>query len=92
MLKEMQELRNNRTKVSQVNKMEDSLQNRGTGKSYKEQIEIINQQVAVYRHAQRGVSEDGSAVMESRKEQMGDLPKISEQREELSTLMQSRKD
>lgn len=88
MLKEMQELRKNRPKVSQVNKMEDSLQNRDTGKSYKEQIEIINQQVTVYRDAKRAVSEEFSALMESRKEQMGDLPKIFEQREELSKQIQ----
>jgi len=88
MLKEMQELRRNRPKVSQVNKMEDSLQNRDTGKSYKEQIEVINQQIVVFKEAKKGVSEELSTLMEGRKEQLGDLPKIFEQRDELSKQIQ----
>jgi len=88
MMKEMQELRRNRPKVSQVNKMEDSLQNRDTGKSYKEQIEVINQQIVVFRDAKKGVSEELSTLMEGRKEQLGDLPKIFEQRDEMHKQIQ----
>jgi len=88
MLKEMQELRRNRPKVSQVNRMEDSLQNRDSGRSYKEQIEVINQQVAVFKEAKKQVNEEFSALMDGRKEQMGDLPKIFEQRDELNKQIQ----
>jgi len=88
MLKEMQELRRNRPKVSQVNRMEDSLQNRDSGRSYKEQIEVINQQVAVFKEAKKKVNEEFSTLMEGRKEQMGDLPKIFEQRDELNKQIQ----
>lgn len=88
MLKEMQELRKNRPKVSQVNKMEDSLQNHDTGRSYKEQIEVCNQQIMVFREAKKQVQEEFSQLMEGRKEQLGDLPKIYEQRDELGKQIQ----
>ena len=76
MLKEMQELKRHRPKVPQVDRMEDSLQNRDSGRSYKEQIEVINQQVAVFKEATKRVNEENTALMDGRKEQMGDLPKI----------------
>jgi len=71
-----------------VNKMEDCLQNRDTGRSFKEQIEIINQETAVYRDAKKGVHDELNALVESRKDQMGDLPKIFEQRDELNKKIQ----
>merc|ERR1740121_1296990 len=56
-LKEIQELKRNRPKVSQVNKMEDSFQNRDIGGNLKEQIGNINEEMALYRDGKRKVQE-----------------------------------
>merc|ERR1719440_2626462 len=60
--------------------MEDSLQNFDAG-SVKESMGSINEEMAKYRELKRGVSAKLSELMESRKEQLGDLPQIIEQRD-----------
>merc|ERR1719188_668725 len=82
-LKEISELKKNRPKVGQVNKMEDSLQNRDTGANLRENIGAINEEMALYRDGKRQVSAALAALNESRKEQLGDLPKYIEERDEL---------
>mmetsp|Transcript_58031 Transcript_58031/g.147241 ORF Transcript_58031/g.147241 Transcript_58031/m.147241 type:complete len:358 (-) Transcript_58031:81-1154(-) len=81
LLKEIAELKKNRPKVSQVNKMEESVANRDFGANFKEQIGNINEELTLYRDGKRKVQEKLSALMETRKEQMGDLPTIIEEKE-----------
>merc|ERR1719373_786883 len=79
-LKEIAELKRNRPKVSQVNKLEGDVANRDFG-NFKEQIGNLNEELALYRDGKRKVQEKLSALMESRKEQLGDLPTIIEERD-----------
>jgi len=79
-LQEIQELTRSKPKVSQLHKMEDNLQNFDAG-SIKENMGAINEEMAKYRELKRGVSAKLSELMESRKEQLGDLPQIIEQRD-----------
>jgi len=46
-LEEVQELKRNMPKVGQVNKMEDSLNNRDTGASLRQNIGTINEEMAL---------------------------------------------
>merc|ERR1740123_1231890 len=82
-LKEIQELKRNRPKVGQVHKMEDSLNSRDTGSSLRDNIGTINEEMALYRDGKRQVSQALAALNESRKDQLGDLPKYIEERDEL---------
>jgi len=81
MLKEIAELKKNRPKVSQVGKMEDSLKNRDDGGNHRQSIAQINEECALYRDGKRKVQEQMTALMDERKDQLGDLPKIIEERD-----------
>merc|ERR1712187_892994 len=83
LLAEIQELKRNKPKVSQVHKMEDNLNNFDPGMSSKEQIGAINEEMAKYRDLKRGVAAKLQELMEGRKEQLGDLPEIITQRDEI---------
>merc|ERR1719210_913496 len=80
-LKEIQELKRNRPKVGQVHRMEDSLNTRDTGASLRDNIGTINEEMALYRDGKRQVSQALAALNESRKDQLGDLPKYIEERD-----------
>merc|ERR1712194_957324 len=79
-MKEMSDLRRSRPKVAQINGMKDSLATRDTGSALRENIGSLNEEMALYRDGKRKVQEQLSALNESRKEQMGDLPQIIEQK------------
>jgi len=87
-LKEIQELKRSRPKVGQVHRMESSLASRDTGASLKESIGTINEEMALYRDGKRQVSAKLAELNESRKDQLGDLPKYIEQRTELGKKIQ----
>merc|ERR1719428_2790241 len=82
-LAEIQELKRSKPKVSQLHKMEDSLQSFDAG-NVKKSMGAINEEMAKYRELKRGVSAKLSELMESRKEQLGDLSQIIEQRDGIS--------
>merc|ERR1719373_1071761 len=88
-LKEIAELKKNRPKVAQVNKLEGDVANRDFG-NFKEQIGNINEEMALYRDGKRKVQEKLSALMESRKEQLGDLPKTIEERDAIGKKIQEK--
>jgi len=90
LMKEISELKKNRPKVSKVNAMQDSLNNRDTGAGLKEDIGTINEQLNMYRDGKRKVQEQLTALNEARKEQMGDLPQIIEQRDALGKKIQEK--
>jgi len=80
-MKEISELKRNRPKVGQVSKMEDSLASRDTGANLRENIGTIKEEVNLYRDGKRQVSQGLAALNESRKEQLGDLPQLIEERD-----------
>lgn len=82
-LAEIQELKRNRPKVSQVNKMEEGLQTLDQGMSLKERVAVINEEMAKYREQRRGVSAKYQELMDQRKEQLGDINDIVTKKEEL---------
>merc|ERR1719245_1088241 len=88
LLKEISELKKNRPKITQVTRMQSNLQNMETGKSTQEQIANINAEINVYRDAKKSVQDTFSALMESRKEQMGDLSGVIEEMEKLQKEIQ----
>jgi len=73
LMKEIAELKKNRPKVSKVNEMQNKLDNRDTGSSARESIANIQAEINVYRDAKKGVHEQYTALMEARKNQMGDF-------------------
>lgn len=88
-LAEIQELKRSKPKVSNLHKMEDSLQSFDAG-SVKESSAALNEEMAKYRELKKGVSAKMSELMESRKEQLGDLPQIIEQRDAISKEIQEK--
>jgi uncharacterized coiled-coil DUF342 family protein len=86
-LKEIQELKRNRPKVNQVNKMEDSLSTRDTGSNLRESISSINEEMQFYRDGKKQVSAKLTELNEGRKEQLGDLPNYIADREKISGLI-----
>merc|ERR1719323_1327618 len=80
-LDELKELKRNRPKVSQVRSKEEALNALDTGTSLKGQVQDINAQMFQYREQKRGISEKLTQLMNERKDQMGDLDKIFEQRD-----------
>merc|ERR1740121_1125338 len=82
-MKEIAELKKARPKVGQVGAMENALASRDTGANLKENIGAINEEMALYRDGKRQVSQALAALNESRKEQLGDLPKYIEERDEI---------
>merc|ERR1719245_2337522 len=88
LLKEISELKKNRPKITQVTRMQSNLQNMETGKSTQEQIANINAEINVYRDAKKSVQDTFSALMESRKEQMGDLSAVIDEKQKIQNEIQ----
>merc|ERR1712045_799152 len=55
-------------------------------------IGTINEEMALYRDGKRQVSQALAALNESRKEQLGDLPKYIEERDEIGKKIKAEKD
>merc|ERR1719188_1139641 len=91
-LKEIQELKRSRPKVGQMGAMENALASRDTGANLKENIGAINEEMALYRDGKRQVSAALAALNESRKEQMGDLPNIIAERDEIGKKIKAEMD
>jgi len=84
LLLEIQELKRKKPQVSSVNKLETEVSNFDSGASVKEQIQAINAEMAPHRDAKRVVQEELSALMEKRKEELGDMPQLIEERDAIS--------
>jgi len=90
LLQEIQELKRNRPKVSQVHKMEEGLATFTEGLSMKDKVIKINEEMASYREQKKAVSAKLTELMEGRKEQLGDLPDIMNGRKEIGTKIQEK--
>jgi len=87
LLAEIQQLKRNRPKVSQVAQMESQLSNFDPGLSIKDQKQAIMDELQQYREAKKKVSDKMTELTEQRKAQTGDLGGILEQKEEISKLI-----
>merc|ERR1719215_659195 len=83
LLKEIQELKRNRPKVSHVNKLEETIKGDDRGLPLKERRQAANEKFGVYLEEKKKVSEQLKELNELRSKQTGDLPDILAQREEL---------
>merc|ERR1712050_540044 len=83
-LLELQELKRNKPKVSQVGKMEENLTALREGVSMKETVQEINQAMAKHREEKKVIQEKLSKLRDERKEKLGDVPQWIDERQKLS--------
>merc|ERR1712194_1005461 len=83
LLKEMQELKRNRPKVAQVNKLEEGLNNFDVGGNIKQTLQTINEQIRTWMQEKSKVLEERDALNKEYEGKMGD-DKTYEERNELS--------
>eukprot|EP00932_Pfiesteria_piscicida_P018637 SRR837773.5487.p2 GENE.SRR837773.5487~~SRR837773.5487.p2 ORF type:complete len:493 (+),score=345.42 SRR837773.5487:56-1480(+) len=81
LLKEISELKKRRPQVSRVKAMEGNLAQRDFGGDLKEQLSIINADMAQYRDGKRLVQDELKALMDGRNSQVGDLSDIFAKRD-----------
>merc|ERR1712032_1308646 len=90
LLAEIQELKRNRPKVSQVKDMENNLMSFSTGSTTKETMANINAEMYTYREGKRKVHEKLTELMEGRKAQLGDMPQYITERDEIGKKIQEK--
>jgi uncharacterized coiled-coil DUF342 family protein len=86
-LLEIQELKRNKPKVTQVHKMEEGLQTLKEGVSMKDTVQEINKQMAMLREEKKGIQAKLTEIREARNAKLGDMPDIIKERDELSQLV-----
>jgi uncharacterized coiled-coil DUF342 family protein len=86
-LLEIQELKRNKPKVTQVHKMEEGLQTLKEGVSMKDTDQEINKQMAMLREEKKGIQAKLTEIREARNAKLGDMPDIIKERDELSQLV-----
>jgi uncharacterized coiled-coil DUF342 family protein len=84
LLAEIQQLKKSRPKIAQVKQLEDKVNTFDPGMSMRDSIGSINDQMAQFRDAKKKVQEKMTDLMNNRKEQLGDLPEIVDQKEAIS--------
>jgi uncharacterized coiled-coil DUF342 family protein len=83
LLKEISELKRNRPKVSQVNKLEESLGSFGTGGGEKETLQTISEQIRTWLQEKAKVVEELQKLQDAHKDKVGDLSGDIDTRNEL---------
>lgn len=91
-LREISELKRNRPKVGNIDSLEKDLENRDTGMNLRENIVTVNEKMATYRDAKKSVSLKLKELNESRTEQLGDLPILIKEKEELVKEIRGKQD
>merc|ERR1712228_59719 len=89
-LLELQELKRNKPKVSQVHKMEENLTALREGVSMKETVQEINGAMAKHREEKKVIQEKLAKIRDERKEKLGDVPQWIEERQQLSEQVQEK--
>lgn len=84
LLLEITELKRTRPKLAKVSNMEEGVKNFDTGAPLKEQLDTIKEQLNIHRDAKKVISEEYKALMDERTAQMGDMPELFTEREELN--------
>merc|ERR1719401_2270107 len=92
MLAQMQELKRNRPKVSQVKSQEQALQEFQTdsGMSSRDQVKAIQDQLRAWLEEKKKVSEKMKELTEGRTAQLGDLPEQFQKREAINAQIQEK--
>merc|ERR1712039_359679 len=92
MLAEMQELKRNRPKVSQVKKLDEDLKEfkADSGMSSRGQVKQIQDQIRTWLEEKRKVSEKMKELTEGRTAQLGDLPEQWEKRDKINVQIQEK--
>merc|ERR1719401_2251518 len=92
MLAQMQELKRNRPKVSQVKSQEQALQEFKTdsGMSSRDQVKAIQDQLRQWLEEKKKVSEKMKELTKGRTAQLGDLPEQWKKREEINAQIQEK--
>jgi len=72
LLKEMQELKRNRPKVGQINKLEEGLAARDPGSNVKETLQTINEQIRMWMQEKAKVLDERKALEEAYDGKLGD--------------------
>eukprot|EP00928_Gymnodinium_smaydae_P085836 TRINITY_DN694_c0_g2_i1.p2 TRINITY_DN694_c0_g2~~TRINITY_DN694_c0_g2_i1.p2 ORF type:complete len:417 (-),score=167.58 TRINITY_DN694_c0_g2_i1:93-1157(-) len=90
LLKEIQELKKSRPKVSQVHKLEANIKDDDRGLPLKERRQAANEKFGSYLEEKKKVSEQLKELQASRTQQTGDLPDLLAQKEELSKQIQEK--
>merc|ERR1712194_211630 len=91
LLKEMQELKRNRPKVAQVNKLEEGLNNFDVGGNIKQTLQTINEQIRTWMQEKSKVLEERDALNKEYEGKMGD-DKTYEERNNLNTKIRDKQD
>merc|ERR1712113_739255 len=89
-LLELQELKRNRPKVSQVNKMEGDLAELRSGVSMKETVQEIIAAMAKHREERNAIQDKLTKLKDERTEKLGDGPKWIEERQALQAEIQEK--
>jgi len=89
-MQELQTLKRNRPKVSQVNQMEEDINNRDSGLPLKERLASMKAEIAVWRDKKKAVQDKLTALNEQRKEKLGNVPQLIEQRDELGAKIKEK--
>jgi len=84
LLLEITELKRTRPKLAKVSNMEEGVKNFDTGAPLKERLDTIKEQLNIHRDAKKVISEEYKALMDERTAQMGDMPELFTEREELN--------
>merc|ERR1712083_836539 len=82
LLQEIQELKKNRPKVSQVHDMEGKLSSLREGASMKETVQEINAVMFKHREERKAIQAKLAELKEQRKEKLGDVPTWIDERNE----------
>merc|ERR1719195_1943077 len=82
-LSEIQELKRNRPKVSQVSGIEDNIKKHVEGVPIKEKLDQIFAELGKARALKKEAQEKLTELQEGRKEQLGDMPQFVKEREEV---------
>jgi len=80
-LVEIQELKRNRPKVTNMSQLQDNLSNRDPGMDKRAAGNEIKAQIALCMERKKKIHERLTELNESRKSQLGDLPELIEQRD-----------
>jgi len=91
LLKEMQELKRNRPKVAQVNKLEDGLSKFDSGGGVKETLQTIKEQIRNWMQEKSKVIEERDALNKEYEGKLGDN-NAYEERNELSQKIKEKQD
>eukprot|EP00933_Yihiella_yeosuensis_P082720 TRINITY_DN966_c0_g1_i3.p1 TRINITY_DN966_c0_g1~~TRINITY_DN966_c0_g1_i3.p1 ORF type:complete len:487 (+),score=214.34 TRINITY_DN966_c0_g1_i3:76-1461(+) len=87
---EIQNLKKARPKIAQVASMEAKVASFDPGMNMKEQLDAIYEEMTKWREAKKAVQEKMTALNETRKEQLGDLPEIIEQQKAIGEQIQAK--